>query len=93
MSVTAARWGRRPVFAALIIAASAGCAPKPFTEPEIVAGSERTVSVASGRLRSTEAVAERFCAGFGRRAVYQGRAPLSGDDITDIYYYECVDDR
>ena len=70
-----------------------GCAfSDPFTAPEIVWGSEMTVTLRTGSLRDADAYAQRYCAEYGRRAVLTTRGEMSQKAIT-YHLYECVLDR
>ncbi len=70
-----------------------GCAfSEPFTAPEIVAGSEMTVTLRTGSLRDADAYAQRYCAEYGRRAVLTTRGEMSQKAIT-YHLYDCVFDR
>ena len=62
---------------------------EPFTAPELVAGSETSVSVRSGHLRGADAFAQRYCAKYGRRAVVQSRGQMNQKAVT-FHLYECV---
>ncbi len=67
-----------------------GCAfSEPFSAPEIVAGSETTVTLRTGNLRDANAYAQRHCAEYGRRAVLITRGKLSQRAVT-YHLYECV---
>ena len=62
---------------------------EPFTAPEIVAGSEMTVTLRTGSLRGADAYAERYCAKYGRRAVLTSRGEMSQSAVT-FHLYDCV---
>ncbi len=67
-----------------------GCAfSEPFTAPEIVAGSETTVTLRTGHLRDADAYAQRYCARYGRRAVLTSRGKLSDKAVT-YHLYDCA---
>ncbi len=68
-----------------------GCLFKePFTAPEIVAGSETTVTLRSGHLRSADVFAQRHCGKYWRRAVLMSRSELSNRAIA-YHVYNCVE--
>jgi len=84
----------KPVSARCLILAAisvlSGCAfSEPFTAPEIVAGSEMTVTVRAGSLRDADASAQRYCAEYGRRAVLTTRGAMSQRAVT-YHLYDCV---
>ncbi len=67
-----------------------GCAfAEPFTAPEIVAGSETTVTLRTGSLRDADATARRYCTEYGGRAVLITRGKLSQRAVT-YHLYDCV---
>ncbi len=73
-----------------VISVLNGCAfSEPFAAPEIVAGSETTVTLRTGNLRDADAYAQRACAKYWRRAVLITRGKLSQRAIT-FHLYECV---
>ncbi len=76
-----------------VISVLNGCAfSEPFAAPEIVAGSETTVTLRTGNLRDADAYAQRYCAKYGRRAVLITRGKLSQRAIT-YHLYDCVLDE
>ena len=84
----------KPVSARCLILAAIsvlnGCAfSEPFAAPEIVAGSEMTVTLRTGSLRDADAYAERYCAKYGRRAVLITRGKMSQRAVT-FHLYDCV---
>ncbi len=88
------RWRARGLPARCLILAAIfvlnGCAfSEPFTAPEIVAGSETTVTLRTGHLRDADAYAQRHCARYGRRAVLTSRGKLSEKAIT-YHLYDCA---
>ncbi len=88
------RWRARDLPARCLILAAIlvlnGCAfSEPFTAPEIVAGSETTVTLRTGHLRAADAYAQRYCARYGRRAVLTSRGKLSDKAIT-YHLYDCA---
>jgi hypothetical protein len=68
-----------------------GCGQTGFSSPEIIAGGETTVSIASGKFIDPTETAETFCSGQGRKAVFQSRGVLSRSGMTDLYIYDCVE--
>ena len=67
-----------------------GCVfSEPFTAPEIVVGSEMTVTLRTGSLRDADAYAQRYCAEYGRSAVLTARGEMSQKAITN-HLYDCV---
>ncbi len=68
-----------------------GCGQIGFSSPEIIAGGETTVSIASGKFIDPTETAETFCSGQGREAVFQSRGVLSKSGMTDLYIYDCVE--
>ncbi len=89
-------WGMsaKPVSARCLILAAIsvlnGCAfSEPFTAPEIVAGSEMSVTLRTGSLRNADAYAQRYCAEYGRRAVLTARGEMGQKAIT-YHLYDCV---
>lgn len=79
---------RRLVLAAILVLN--GCAfSEPFTAPEIVWGSEMTVTLRTGSLRDADAYAQRYCAEYGRSAVLTARGEMSQKAIT-YHLYDCV---
>ncbi len=74
----------------VLLLAASGCA-QPFASPEIIAGSEDSLTVASGRFNQPDSFAEEYCAQYGKVAIYEGGGPLNDTEVTDIYYYECED--
>ena len=69
----------------------AGCVAKTFAEPELIGGTEDTVSIKGGSWRNAEPLARRYCARFGRAAVPTGSGAISRDRLTSIYTFDCVD--
>ena len=90
------RIGRQGGLAAWALAAAtltvAACA-KPLSSPEVIGGGDRTVSIKAGQWSNVDAVANRHCANYGRRAIARGRTRLSGTELTYIYNYDCVADQ
>ncbi len=67
-----------------------GCAfSEPFTAPEIVWGSEMTVTLRTGSLRDADAYAQRYCAEYRRSAPLTARGEMSQQAIT-YHLYDCV---
>ena len=80
-----ARW-----FLLAVIFVLNGCAfSEPFTAPEIVAGSETTVTLRTGSLRDADAYARRYCARYGSHAILTSRGGMSDNAIT-FHLYDCV---
>ena len=67
-----------------------GCVfAEPFEEPEVVAGSETTVTLRTGNLRNADVFAKRYCDKYWRRAVLMSRGKLTEKAIT-YHVYDCV---
>jgi len=77
---------------AMALFAVAACA-KPLSSPEVIGGGEQTVSIKAGQWSNVDAVANRHCANYGKRAIPKGRTRLSGTELTNIYIYDCVPDQ
>ncbi len=74
----------------MLIAVLNGCVfTEPFTAPEVVAGSETTVTVRTGSLRSAGVTARRHCEKYGRRANPVSRAVLEQRAVT-YYIFDCT---
>jgi hypothetical protein len=58
--------------------------------PEVIGGGETTVSITAGPLTNAGAMAERYCQGYGKRAVALGDKPLGPSSIKRLYAYNCV---
>ncbi len=58
--------------------------------PEVIGGGATTVSITAGPLTNVSAVAERYCRGYGKRAVALGDKPLGPSSIKRLYAYNCV---
>ena len=58
--------------------------------PEIIGGDDSTVSITAGPLTNVGAMAERYCRGYGKRAVALGNKALGPSSIKRLYAYNCV---
>ena len=75
-----------------LIALLSGCVfTEPFQSPEIVAGSETTVTVRTGSLRSARTTAGQHCGSYGKRAELTSRAILKERAVT-YFAFDCVTD-
>ncbi len=73
-----------------VISALNGCAfLEPFEAPEIVAGSETTVTLRTGSLRDANSYAQRYCARYGKHAILTSRGKMSERAVT-FHLYECM---
>ncbi len=89
MRITAARM----VAVAMLLFAMAGlsqCAPRPFTAPSVLAGSDATVSIKAGTAVEPVQFAADYCARFGKISNYAGSTVLNETDLTRLYVYDCV---
>lgn len=66
------------------------CGTTGMAGPEVIAGDENTVSIASGKFIDPTDAAEDFCAGYDREAVYVDRGILNKSGMMDLYIYDCV---
>ena len=87
------RMGRGAAVLLATLLALAACAPKPFSKPEVIEGGDKTVSIKAGQWSNVDGVANRYCEGYGKRAVARGRTRVSGTDLTNLYIYDCVPDH
>ena len=69
------------------------CAPPGLEQPRVLAGGPTTVSIEGGQWSNADAMAERHCAGYGRRAVPKGRHRASGKRLTNVFIYDCKDEN
>lgn len=83
--------GRHALVLALAMLVLTACAPQPFKSPRVVAAGPAAVSIEAGKARRPDATAERECAKFGRSARFAGKTDLSGDEVTSLFGYNCVD--
>ncbi len=58
--------------------------------PEVIGGSEDTVSIKAGPLANVRGFAERYCQGYDKRAVAMGNRPLGPSTTKRLYAYNCV---
>ena len=58
--------------------------------PQVIAGSENTVSIKAGPLANVGGFAERYCQGYGKRAVALGDKPLGPSTTKRLYVYDCA---
>ena len=58
--------------------------------PEVIGGDESTVSITAGPLANVSGMAERYCRGYGKRAVAMGNKPLGPSSVKRLYAYNCV---
>ncbi len=86
------RRGRGVWAAAAAAFALAACA-KPMSKPEVIGGGDKTVTIQAGQWSNVDAVANRHCESYGRRAVLRGRTRLSGTEMSNLYNYDCVPQR
>ena len=68
------------------------CAPG-LGQPRILAGGDTTVSIEGGQWSDAEALARRYCARFGRRAVAKGHRRSSGTTLSNVFLYDCKQDN
>ena len=61
--------------------------------PEIIGGGETTVSITAGPLANVSGMAERYCQGYGKRAVAKGHRRSSGTTLTNVFIYDCKQDN
>lgn len=66
--------------------AMAGCG----VQPQLVAGSEDTVSFSAGPLANVNGYAQRYCRRYGKRAVFLGDRPLGPSTTKRLYGYNCI---
>lgn len=57
----------------------------------IIAGDQDTLSITASPFAGPDAVAERYCRGYGKRAVALGSRPLGPSTTTRLYAYNCVE--
>ena len=70
----------------LVVSALAACGGG----PQVIGGSENTVSIKAGRLANVSGFAERYCRGYGKRAVALGDRSLGPSTTKRLYAYNCV---
>jgi hypothetical protein len=78
----------RTVFAVIIFFGLGGCG---LGGPQVIAGSEFTVSITAGKWRNPISLADDYCAQYGRKAVEVSHGPMSYDELTVLYVYDCVE--
>jgi len=76
----------RARIALLAVLACAGCG----IQPQLVAGSEDTVSFSAGPLANVSGYAQRYCRRYGKRAVFLGDRPLGPSTTKRLYGYNCI---
>ncbi len=59
--------------------------------PEVIAGSETTVSIVGGKWRGPISLADKHCTQYERKAVEVGRKTVSHNELTVLYVYDCVE--
>ena len=70
----------------LVVSALGACAPG----PQVIAGSEHSVSIKAGSFANVSGFAERYCQGYGKRAMALGDKPLGPKSTKRLYVYDCV---
>ena len=58
--------------------------------PDVIGGDATTVSITAGPLTDVSAMAEKYCRGYGKRAVALGNKPLGPSSVKRLYAYNCV---
>ncbi len=62
-----------------------------FDSPEVIAGSEFTVSIIAGKRRNPISLADSYCAQYGRKAVKYSHGVIGYDETLALYVYDCVE--
>ena len=76
----------RLIILPLVISALGACGGG----PQVIGGSANTVSIEAGPLANVSGFAEKYCQGYGKRAMALGDKPLGPSTIKRLYYYDCV---
>ena len=58
--------------------------------PQVIGGSEDTVSIKAGPLARVSGFAERYCQAYGKRAVALGDKALGPSTTKRLYVYNCT---
>ncbi len=58
--------------------------------PEVIGGDDSTVSITAVPFSDAGGMAERYCRGYGKRAVALGNKPLGPSSVKRLYAYDCV---
>ncbi len=58
--------------------------------PHVIAGGENAVSIKAGPLANVSGFAEKYCQGYGKRAVALGDMSLGPSTTKRLYAYDCV---
>ena len=82
---------RRAWLLAAGLAAIAACTPMPLARPQLIAGSETTVTLTSGQWVDAQNAANRYCAQFDREAIRRGRSTLDASNLTSMWIFDCVE--
>ena len=70
----------------LAVLAVGGCG----IQPQLVAGSEDTVSFSAGPLANVNGYAQRYCRRYGKSAVFLGDRPLGPSTTQRLYAFNCI---